>query len=777
MGVAEFTLNGPRRRIVPWSMSMPIGVRRGLLLAVLALLRAPSLPAQQPPEPLPRAPETRREKLFVREPETPEDLFEAVLITVKLGQPELAHQYLQQLLDSNPDNQTLFELRRKYGPRPFVRVAQVRELQPLGDTLMQRVNEASRAFARDPQRLAELVALLSASPTERAWAVQELDAAGSAAAPPLVELIRTAAQPNVQAAARYALRSLGRDVTPALIGTLETDDVRLKTRVIDLLVERGDREAVPFLWQPAASPESNPQVQQAARAAIARLTGKPFGSVTPTSALLAQARRYDAGDVVLPPAPDGSVELWHWDAAQARPVADSVPPQLASRVLATHFARQALELSPENQQAQLVFLTTVLARDAAAEAYGEPLRQGPGTAFDLALASGADLPAAVLRQAMAQRRHDVVLAATRVLAHVGSEALLYADDDRTPLLLQAIRYPERRVQFAAAEAILTMRPNRPFRGSSDVIAVLARAVRSRGEEKALVADSQLERGRRLAGLADQLGYATDVAVSGREAFRKAAASADFDLIMLDLNILRWELAETLANLKSDSRTAAIPVYLVGPLEWSSVAQRYGTRYEQVSYLVRPVASHDLAVQLQDEASDLPPLSSQQRLAYAQRAVQWLYAIASGQVQIGDARLAQDALQDALVQPELAADAVHVLALLSTPEAQRALADVTLDEQRPAEVRRSAAHGVCNAIRKFGVLLQPAQVDGLKQLHETTGDPELHAAVSAVLGCLGPDPAVTGQRLERYRAPTAPAAAADNSSDQSPAAPAQPPEQP
>jgi hypothetical protein len=261
-------------------------------------------------------------------------------------------------------------------------------------------------------------------------------------------------------------------------------------------------------------------------------------------------------------------------------------------------------------------------------------------------------------------------------------------------------------------------------------------------------------------------------VSGRDAFRKAASSADFDLIFIDLNILRWELSETVANLKSDSRTSAAAVYLVGPLEWSSVADRYAERYGNIRYVVRPTASQDLALQLQNKSrTSLAPLSSQERLDHAQRALHWLYQIASGEISVGDARQAQDALEDALEEPELASDALPVLAMLSTPEAQQALVEVTLDERRPSALRRAAADGLCYGMRKFGVLITPQQVEGLERLFETSTDPELHSGVSAVIGCMRRAAPLAGRLLPRYRPPSVPAAPEDVSpSDSSGAAP-------
>ena len=54
------------------------------------------------------------------EPETPEAAFEAARLMIRLGRPELSRRYLQQFLDTNPDDATLLNLREKFGPGVFL---------------------------------------------------------------------------------------------------------------------------------------------------------------------------------------------------------------------------------------------------------------------------------------------------------------------------------------------------------------------------------------------------------------------------------------------------------------------------------------------------------------------------------------------------------------------------------------------------------------------------------------------------------------------------------
>ena len=69
------------------------------------------------------------------------------------------------------------------------------------------------------------------------------------------------------------------------------------------------------------------------------------------------------------------------------------------------------------------------------------------------------------------------------------------------------------------------------------------------------------------GFLINLGYDSELELTGNQGFLAAAESADVELILVSYDLFQkgWGLNNTLANLGADSRTAAIPVFIYGPL--------------------------------------------------------------------------------------------------------------------------------------------------------------------------------------------------------------------
>src|SRR5437016_5707525 len=65
--------------------------------------------------------------------------------------------------------------------------------------------------------------------------------------------------------------------------------------------------------------------------------------------------------------------------------------------------------------------------------------------------------------------------------------------DRPPPLIEALTAPDRRVQFAAAKALVELNPRRAFPGSSRVVPTLARFVTEAPAPKVVVIDGNINR--------------------------------------------------------------------------------------------------------------------------------------------------------------------------------------------------------------------------------------------------------------------------------------------
>ena len=141
------------------------------------------------------------------------------------------------------------------------------------------------------------------------------------------------------------------------------------------------------------------------------------------------------------------------------------------------------------------------------------------------------------------------------------------DGTRPGALVEALDATDRRVQFAAARALVGLDPRRPFPGSSRVVPTLARFVAAGAAPRAVVIDGNPDRGGLLVGFLKGLGYDAQIASTGEQGFRMAADSVDVELIAIDPNFVQgpWRLLDTLANLRADPQTAGIPTFVYGPL--------------------------------------------------------------------------------------------------------------------------------------------------------------------------------------------------------------------
>ncbi len=206
-----------------------------------------------------------------------------------------------------------------------------------------------------------------------------------------------------------------------------------------------------------------------------------------------------------------------------------------------------------------------------------------------------------------------------------------ATEGRPNPLVEALSGADRRVQFAAAEALVKLDPRGAFSGSSRVVSILARFVAGQAEPRAIVIDGNSQRGGQTAGLLRTIGYEAEVLTTASLGFEAAAASADVELIVADPYFVNdtWGLPELLGNLKADGRTAGIPVFLVGPLALRDRMARSVESFPATRFLVTPTETRLLGDQLDRAMAALGvrPLSAEERADYAGRAAGLLALIA------------------------------------------------------------------------------------------------------------------------------------------------------
>ena len=741
-------------------------------LGVRAHVHGQQEPAGSTDEAETSSPATEEESPLLREPETAADYFDAAVLMLKLARPGLTRRYLEGMMEQNPDDDVLLQLRDKHGPAVFLKLANIKSLRPLSTQLLDRVNRAFRQRGTDPKRIDVLLDELDESAHKREVALISLRAGGPGVVPQILKRLQQAREPEERDRLLFALTRLGPQVISPLLGGLSTPDDSLKSAIIEALGWVGDRNVVPWLWFPAFGADQPGGVKLAARTALSRILRVSVAEVerTAASSVAGELHRialehyrneYEWPRPVDTEIPEGVVEQWTWSPEAETIVPVRLSPQEASLYAGARFARESLTFSPEKRDAQALYLGMALAVEAAAAGTDGELPAGPGTAHDLALTTGAELVGLSLQQALANQNPLVATAAVRVLGQVATRHQLTQESAAGAPLLTALNSPDIRIRFAAAEAVLQLDPVKPFRGSRRVVEILTRAIAGDGPPHSVVVDANVQRASRAAGFLAEMGFDPLLARTGRDGFRQAAAHGDVQIILLQANTIRWGLTQTVANLRADARTAGIPIAVYGDDSLRAAIDPLTRRYPMVHFVIETATVDALKQQLQPflDSQKFPMPGNGLRTEYHARAVYWLAHIASGRrTEIFDIAPAENALQGVLTDDTVAQNAITALAAIPTATVQQQFEELAVNSQTSPELRITAALQLAFHIQRFGLLLEDRQVNEVRSSWEQADNPELATALAAVLGSLKPNASLVNGRLQQFPAPVLPAPA-------------------
>jgi hypothetical protein len=398
-----------------------------------------------------------------------------------------------------------------------------------------------------------------------------------------------------------------------------------------------------------------------------------------------------------------------------------------------------------------------------------------------------------LDRAVAEKRTAVALGITRALGERAEVRAARPERSRPGVLVRALDYPDRRVQLAAADALLRI-PGPPVHGATArVVEVLRRAVAADSEtslptapQRILIAAFQPQQGLHMADAVRSAGFEAVVVRTGRELMRRLNEASDIDAVIVDSEIPFPPLEDTLASLRYDVHSGLLPVRIVyqpampgattyaangrlvtvnlPPAATESVNVRTETRlnrliesYRQVS-VVRGPLSPDLVKQelAQPTPTEPPspstPLSPAERKAQSLLAMEWLDRLAACPNLGYDVQPAERAIRQAIAVPELAKLAIDATSRLPGRDPQIDLANTVMNAQLPADVRTLAAEALIRHSQLHGNGLGPQLTQSLINILPTIQDPALRAKAAAAVGALYSNSEQSGLRMERFQAP-------------------------
>jgi CheY-like chemotaxis protein len=556
------------------------------------------------------------ESEFYALPKTVPEFWRAAQFEIRTGSYERAAERIKGLLDLNPDDKTLFDLVDKPPPGTPGGMGQILRLRNIprwyppdakgGDkrneeaeanveSLISKVSAAMEKELNNADRIRRFVNNLAGTPEESAFALNELRRSGKAVPPVLAPMLTDKLTAEQRTAILAAIPLLGADTVPGFVAYLPHADAAAQLDLITALMSRSDyrnlplqadTDPLPTLWYLYGKPDSTDQVKNKAREAITAATLRDPSAErdpdlrTAPGRLTDYSRKFYDGTSNLPKlsgdaAGQAGHNVWVWDGKTVKET--PMTRAQASEYYGLRYARWALDIQPDYERAQRVFLGIAI-EHLAMRTGGRPVAKDAPDLYAALATAPFELLTELLEESIRDKKTPVVYNVVRVLGHrdearasrpagkPGPKAATPERELRPGLLVKALDYPDARVQFAAADALLRVSGNSNHGRHAQIVKILAAAAAADPEEgakqKALIGDPDAVRADGVAAILQRVGFDVEVVKSGRQLIRRLQDKADIDLVLVDNHIVDPLLPDLLPQLRADRRARTLPTLII-----------------------------------------------------------------------------------------------------------------------------------------------------------------------------------------------------------------------
>jgi hypothetical protein len=681
---------------------------------------SPAEAAKTPP------PETDSLVLAILEvkPTTPEQSVADIRTLMQLNRFDLAKAYVDELAAALPPPEELARLQARFGSALFMQMSNQPELQPAGQQVGEAVLQAADTRVRDLARLTALIPQLADSDNGvRRKAANELVQAGPAAIPVLLPALGAAEASSVHPAMMQILAAIGESCGEPLALALEAGDPRLQAAAATALGEMMSRRSAPYLVAAALSESVDPAAREAAGRAAEKILGSMPVRGAAEEILQRQLRTYEAAVRPANDEDERTTTIWSWDAAQQLPVERTLPAADAAFLQAARIARLLHQLDPEQPANRTLNLVMALEAAKREQGYDRPIVTAAVPALAAVTQAGPSALEEALALALRKRLYGAAAAIIDALAETGDTSLVNSSDGQPRLLVQALLSPHRRVQFAAARAILKLAPQSTYAGSSHLPEVLGYLMSSAGRQRVLIGERRVEVARTMAGYFDELGFDADTESVGRALALRAFDNPDYVFALVGAAIDRPVYRELVQILRNDPRTADLPIGILSSEADVSAAAGWDPADQLTVAFPPPQTRDDVSADTQRmiKLAGRRLLSADERLREAQFALDAVATLASEPEKYGyyDVRRLERRIQQALDVPSLVVPAVRVLGLFGTPSAQQLLVDYANGQDRTLVSRQAAVEAFRGAVARHGLLLTTVQLQKQYDLYNAS----------------------------------------------------------
>lgn len=676
------------------------------------------------------------------EQQTPTQLLNDYLHYVKIDRYDLAQAMAQELLNRKLPPQEFVSLVEAGDVSNFTstnyRAMREPRLEPLAAVLLKTYETGKLSRARDAEEIERNIQALTSTIRGRLIARERLLAAGEYAMPQLLNHLLDRNNPTLAGEVRRVMIDLGRQAVMPLVTAVPSLPATNQETVVDTLGVIPWRSSLPFLVD-LRTRTKNDRVREACARAIERLGGT--GGADPAVLYRSLAEDYynEKSEVTSFWGEDFQL-LWSYDPGLGL-VMTAIRTPVYHEAMAMRLSERAMQIETGTGAVSPATLSLWIAANYSREidtpqGYENPAYPASRRSAEYyAVAAGSDVTQLVLGRAIDDRDTPLARRALSAVEQTAGGRAVSSAQGRSPLL-EALTYPNRRVQYEAALALANSQPQQTFSGADRVVPTLAGAIRGGAAQYAAVVSPDAEMYQSARKMLQGLGYT--VLPQGRTLGDLAAPVAEapaVDLVVtvgLGMNRVPGVVDEVRGN----SKLAATPVLVMAP---SDAAIDLRRRYEgDARVAVRPAAAGEqmLSQAVRDlvEVASGGPISESEGASYSSRSLAALrdLAVSNNQVlNVSDASMALiGALTDTTGQTRMRV--AEILSRIAEPRAQRALADAAL--AAGAQERIDLLGLVAGSAKRYGNQLEARQVGRVVQLAGDADDAQATAA-AALMGAL------------------------------------------
>jgi HEAT repeat protein len=409
-----------------------------------------------------------------------EDDWNDFLHYTKIGRLDLAKGYAQAVLNGNPEPIELLKLSES-NPQGYAVLLKVvdssadPELAQLGKKLLDIIEQGKFVRRADPKLIVEEIKRLSGTARGRVAAAKHLQNAGEYAVPYMLEAMADSTRKEELTNIIWALPQVGRDAIRPLAAALQTKNASVKIEIINALGEIGYPQSLAYLKY-IVEKDDSPELTDLAKKSVSRID--PAALDVPAAQLfyrLAENYYYHA-DSLAPSGDANSANIWFWDAAEQRLIANKVDKCYFNELMTMRNCEWALKADPECGMAIGLWLAASFKAESCGVAMPAYFTASHPDAIVYATTAGAEYLHQALARAVKDKDAYVALGVIEALATTAGEKSLFYSVGAAQPLIQALSFDNKAVKYSAAIAIASAGPLQSFPESKLVVVNLAQAL-------------------------------------------------------------------------------------------------------------------------------------------------------------------------------------------------------------------------------------------------------------------------------------------------------------